>query len=71
VGSYTDYADFDVVPMEACSLLLERPWEYDKDVAHHVELILTLSCIRIKTLLCFLYHMLMLGNILKGLLKIK
>ena len=22
VGAYTDYADFDVVPMEACSLLL-------------------------------------------------
>jgi hypothetical protein len=35
VGSYTDYADFDVVPMEACSLLLGRPWEYDKDAAHH------------------------------------
>jgi hypothetical protein len=35
MGSYTDYADFDVVPMEACSLLLGRPWEYDKDAAHH------------------------------------
>jgi hypothetical protein len=35
VGSYTDYADFDVVPMEAYSLLLGRPWEYDKDAAHH------------------------------------
>jgi hypothetical protein len=23
---YSDYADCDVVPMEACSLLLGRPW---------------------------------------------
>ena len=35
VGSYRDYADFDVVPMQACSLLLGRPWEFDKDAAHH------------------------------------
>jgi hypothetical protein len=35
VGSYTDYADFDVVPMEACSLLLGPPWEYDKYAARH------------------------------------
>jgi hypothetical protein len=34
VGSYHDYADFDVVPVEACSLLLGRPWEYDGDAAH-------------------------------------
>jgi hypothetical protein len=25
IGSYHDYADFDVVPMQACSLLLGRP----------------------------------------------
>ena len=35
VGSYHDYADFDIVPMQACSILLGRPWEYDKDAAHH------------------------------------
>ena len=35
VGSYQDYADFDVVPMQTYLLLLGRPWEYDKDVAHH------------------------------------
>jgi hypothetical protein len=29
IGIYSDYADCDVVPMEACSLLLGRPWEYD------------------------------------------
>jgi hypothetical protein len=32
---YSDYADCDVVPMEACSLLLGRPWEYDNDARHH------------------------------------
>ena len=36
-----------------------------------VELIHTLSCIRTKRLLCFLYLQLILGNILKSLLKLK
>jgi uncharacterized membrane protein YgaE (UPF0421/DUF939 family) len=35
IGSYHDYADFDVVPMQACSLLLGRSWEYDTDALHH------------------------------------
>jgi hypothetical protein len=35
IGSYHDYADFDVVPVQACSLLLGRPWQYDNDVVHH------------------------------------
>jgi hypothetical protein len=35
VGSYHDYADFDVVPMQASSLLLGRPWEFDNDASHH------------------------------------
>jgi len=35
IGSYSDYADCDVVPMEACSLLLGRPWEFDNDAIHH------------------------------------
>ena len=35
IGSYHDYADFDVVPMQACSLLLGRPWEFDTDATHH------------------------------------
>jgi hypothetical protein len=35
MGSYHDYADCDVVPMEACSLLLGRPWKYDTDSLHH------------------------------------
>ncbi|WVZ76092.1 hypothetical protein U9M48_024094 [Paspalum notatum var. saurae] len=35
IGSYSDFADCDVVPMQACSLLLGRPWEYDTDALHH------------------------------------
>jgi len=35
LGSYHDYADCDVVPMQACSLLLERPWQHDRDTLHH------------------------------------
>jgi hypothetical protein len=35
IGSYHGYADFDVVPMQACSLLLGHPWEYDTDALHH------------------------------------
>ena len=35
IGIYSDYADCDVIPMEACSLLLGRPWEYDNDAHHH------------------------------------
>jgi hypothetical protein len=35
IGTYHDYADCDVVPMKACSLLLGRPWEFDTDVVYH------------------------------------
>ena len=35
IGSYHDYVDFDVVPMQACSLLLGRPWQYDNNVVYH------------------------------------
>jgi hypothetical protein len=35
IGSYHAVADFDVVPMHACSLLLGRPWEFDADALHH------------------------------------
>jgi hypothetical protein len=35
IGIYSDYVDCDVVPMEACSLLLGRPWKYDNDAHHH------------------------------------
>jgi hypothetical protein len=32
VGKYNDQVDCDVVPMQACQLLLGRPWLYDRDV---------------------------------------
>jgi len=35
LGPYSDFADCDVVPMQACSLLLGRTWEFDNDVVHH------------------------------------
>jgi hypothetical protein len=35
IGSYHDYANCDVVPMQACSLLLDHPWEFDIDAIHH------------------------------------
>jgi hypothetical protein len=35
IGTYSDFADCDVVHMQACSLLLGQPWEYDIDALHH------------------------------------
>jgi hypothetical protein len=35
LGSYSDYADCNVIPMEAWSLLLGRSWQYDTDSLHH------------------------------------
>jgi hypothetical protein len=35
ISTYHDYVDCDVVPMQACSLLLGRPWEFDTDAIHH------------------------------------
>jgi hypothetical protein len=35
IGMYHDYVDCDVVPMQACSLLLGHPWEFDTDPIHH------------------------------------
>jgi endoglucanase Acf2 len=35
IGTYHDYADCNVVPMQSCSLLLGRPSEFDTDVVHH------------------------------------
>ena len=34
VGNYTDTVDCDVVPMNACHLLLGRPWQFDLDATH-------------------------------------
>ena len=35
IATYAEYVDCDVVPMQACSLLLGRPWQYDKKFVHH------------------------------------
>jgi hypothetical protein len=35
IGTYHDYVDCDVVPMQAYSLLLGHPWEFDIDAIHH------------------------------------
>jgi hypothetical protein len=35
IGTYHDYANCDVVPMQAYSLLLGCPWEFDIDAIHH------------------------------------
>jgi hypothetical protein len=35
IGTYHDYVDCDVVPMQACSLLLGHPWEFDTDAIHY------------------------------------
>jgi hypothetical protein len=35
IGTCHDYTDCDVVPMQACSLLLGHPWEFDIDAIHY------------------------------------
>jgi hypothetical protein len=35
IGSYHAVADSDVVSVDACSLLLGRPWEFHADAIHH------------------------------------
>jgi hypothetical protein len=35
ISSYHVVADFDVVPMDSCSLLLGCPWEFDDDAIPH------------------------------------
>ena len=35
IGTYSDFVDCDVVPMQACSLLLGRPWQFDRESVHH------------------------------------
>lgn len=34
IGSYLDTVCCDVFPMDACHLLLGRPWQFDKDATH-------------------------------------
>jgi hypothetical protein len=35
IGTYHDVVECDVVPMQACHILLGRPWQFDKDSMHH------------------------------------
>jgi hypothetical protein len=35
IGSYRDVVDCDIVPMDACNILLGRPWQFDTDCMHH------------------------------------
>jgi hypothetical protein len=35
IGDYHDEVDCDIVPMQACHLLLGRPWQYDVDSVHY------------------------------------
>ncbi|XP_074293015.1 uncharacterized protein LOC141619902 [Silene latifolia] len=34
MGSYVDEVLCDVIPMDACHVLLGRPWQFDRDVVH-------------------------------------
>jgi hypothetical protein len=34
IGPYHDVVECDVVPMQACHILLGRPWQFDKDSMH-------------------------------------
>jgi hypothetical protein len=35
IDPYHDVVECDVVPMQACHILLGRPWQFDKDSMHH------------------------------------
>ncbi|XP_052725960.1 uncharacterized protein LOC108320710 [Vigna angularis] len=35
IGNFKDDVICDVVPMEACHVLLGRPWQFDNDTTHH------------------------------------
>jgi hypothetical protein len=35
IGTCHDYADCDVVLLQACSLLLHHPWDFNIDAIHH------------------------------------
>jgi hypothetical protein len=35
IGTYHYYADCNIIPMQACSLLFDHPWEFDTDTVHH------------------------------------
>jgi hypothetical protein len=56
IGTYHDYADCDVVPMQACSLLLGCLWEFDTNAIHHSRSNKYTLVHNGKNLLCFHWH---------------
>jgi len=36
IGSYKDVIECDIMLMQACSILLGRSWQFDKDSMHQV-----------------------------------
>jgi hypothetical protein len=52
IGSYHDFADFDVVPMDACSLCWDMFGSLILMPFTMVDLISILSCIRARNLCC-------------------
>jgi hypothetical protein len=35
IAAYADYVECDVVPMQACALLLGKPWQFDTNSIHY------------------------------------
>ena len=35
INTYKDSADINLIPMQACSLLLDKPWIYANNVPHN------------------------------------
>jgi len=55
IGKYQDSVLCDVVPMEACHVLLGRPWQLEKKAMHNLPM-KSPSLTRIENLSCILYH---------------
>jgi hypothetical protein len=64
ISTYHDYADCDVVLMQACSLLLGCHWKFDTDDVHHVEVINILLCTMERKLPYFLLPQMKLCNVI-------
>jgi hypothetical protein len=53
IAAYVDYVECDVVPMQACALLLGRPWQFDTNSIHYGSKISILLFIMIRKLCYF------------------
>jgi hypothetical protein len=65
IGTYHDYADCDVVPMQSCSLLLCILGSLILMLYTMVEVTNTLSCTTERKLLCFHWHRMKLCNVIE------